>query len=335
MVALWIYFAIAVGVSFLCSLCEAALLTLSPADAEILAKRAPKAGDRLRRMKMSIDRPLAAILTLNTISHTVGAAGVGAQSLEVFGEAWIGLTSAVLTFVILFASEIIPKTVGATHARRLAVPVVYTVYGMIVLTYPIVVVLDLMGRVFKGGTHASGPSREELVVAAELARVGGAITAGEGLLLENMLRLRERRVEEVMTPRKVVFSLSAGATAAEVAREHKSIRFSRIPLRDAEDPETIVGLVLRHDIQRAVIDNRGSTRLDTMRRRINYVPETASLTRVLEAFGRSGHHLFGVADEHGTVVGIITLEDVIESILGQEIVDETDPIADMRELASQ
>ena len=335
MVALWVYFGLAVGVSFLCSLCEAALLTLSPADAEILAKRSPKAGARLKRMKRSIDRPLAAVLTLNTISHTIWAAGVGAQSIAVFGERWIGLTSAVLTFVILIASEIIPKTVGAINARRIAVPMVYTVLVMIVVTYPIVVMLDLVGRVFKAGAHAAGPSREELVVAAELARVGGAITAGEGQLVENMLRLRERTVEDVMTPRKVMFSLSAGSTPDEVVREHPSLRFSRIPLRDAEDPEKILGLVLRHDIQRAVIEKRGATPLARMKRRITYVPETATLTRVLEAFGGSGHHLFGVADEHGSVVGIITLEDVVETILGREIVDETDPIADMRELASQ
>lgn len=328
------YLALAVGVSFLCSLCEAALLTLTISDAEILARTNQRAGVRLRRMKDGIDRPLAAILTLNTISHTVGAAGVGAQSIVVFGEAWIGATSAALTFLILVASEIIPKTIGATHARLLAVPTTYIVLVMIWATYPVVWLLNALSGLIQGGHKPEKLTREQIEVIAEMARTGGALHSAESKLLTNMLRLQQIRVEEVMTPRTVVFMLPGTLSARRALDEHAPIRFSRIPVT-GENSDDVLGIVLRNDIHAAVLRGDSAAPLDRMLRPIRAVPERATLLHVMEQFAESGHHLFLVVDEYGGTAGVISLEDVLESILGAEIVDETDPVPDMRQLASQ
>lgn len=325
------YLVLAVGVSFLCSLCEAALLTLSAADAEALAERNERAGERLKRMKASIDRPLAAILTLNTISHTVGAAGVGAQAALVFGG-WVGVTSAVLTLLILVVSEIIPKTIGAVHARRLAAPAVWMIAQMIWISYPVVVSLEVIGRLFKGGGHGGVPTRREIEIMAELARSGGAIDLSESLVIRNLLRLREKKVSEVMTPRTVVFMLPASMTVAEAMREHPKMVFSRIPLI-GESVDDVKGFALRAEILLRAATGEWDVELGSLARSIEVVPESASLVTAMRRFGESGQQLFLVVDEHGGTEGVVTLEDVLETVLGTEIVDEWDPAPDMREVA--
>lgn len=325
------YLALAVGVSFVCSLCEAALLTLTPADAEGLAQRNPKVGARLKNMKAEIDRPLAAILTLNTISHTVGAAGVGAQATIVF-NGWVGVTSAVLTLIILVFSEIVPKTMGAMHAKRLAVPTVWVIDTMIFVTYPVVVALELFGRLFKGKKVHGGPTREEIVIMSEMARVGGSLDPAESAVIANMLRMREIRAEEVMTPRTVVFMLEGASTVAGVVKDHPRLRFSRIPIM-GEGPDDLKGIVLRTDVYEAMAAGRGGETLESLKRDLHAVPETATLMAVLERFAATGHHIFLVVDEYGGTSGVVTLEDVVETMLGSEIVDETDPAPDMQRLA--
>ncbi len=334
MTLLVLYLLLAIGVSFVCSLCEATLLSLTASDAEVLAKTGSRAGEALKRLKASIDRPLAAILTLNTISHTVGAAGVGAQSIVVFGEAWVGATSAVLTLLILFVSEIVPKTIGATYARPLATVVTWTILGMIWITYPVVVVLDWVSRLLRGSAAHGALSREQIEVIAELARGGGSIEDVESAVIRNMLGLSRTTVDEVMTPRTVLFTLSADATAAGALEEAGLLRFSRIPVT-GDGPDDVLGLVLKHDIHRAVIEGAPERRIGEMLRPMKVVPEQATLLRVLEQFGQGREHIFLVVDEYGGTSGVVTLEDVFESILGDEIVDETDPAADMRVLASR
>lgn len=331
LVLMLLYLALAVGVSFVCSLCEAALLTLTPADAESLTQRNPGAGGRLKRMKAEIDRPLAAILTLNTISHTVGAAGVGAQATVVFGG-WVGVTSAVLTLIILVFSEIIPKTIGAVHAKRLAALTVRSIDLMIWVTYPVVVSLEVLGRLLKGGKTDNGPTREEIMIMAEMARVGGSLGPSESAVIANMLRMREICAEDVMTPRTVVFMLGAESTVAEVLQEHPRLRFSRIPIM-GDGPDNVRGIVLRTDVYEAMAAGRGECRLDTIKRDLHAVPETATLMAVMERFAATGHHIFLVVDEYGGTSGVVTLEDVVETMLGAEIVDETDPAPDMQRLA--
>jgi CBS domain containing-hemolysin-like protein len=282
-------------------------------------------------MKSEIDRPLAAILTLNTISHTIGAAGVGAQATVVF-NGWVGATSAVLTLIILVFSEIMPKTIGAMHAKRLAVLAVWVIDAMIFVTYPVVVALEVFGRLFKGKKPHGGPTREEIMIMAEMARVGGSLGPSESAVIANMLRMREIRVEEVMTPRTVVFMLEAGKTVAEALADHPRLRFSRIPIM-GEGPDDLKGIVLRTDMYEAMAAGRGEATLESLRRDLHAVPETATLMSVLERFSASGHHVFLVVDEYGGTSGVIALEDVVETMLGSEIVDETDPAPDMRRLA--
>jgi len=325
------YLLLAVGVSFLCSLCEAVLLTLTASDAEALSQRNAKAGRRLKAMKSSIDRPLAAILTLNTISHTVGAAGVGAQAAIVFGG-WVGLTSAVLTLLILVLSEIIPKTIGAVHAKRMAVAGVAVIDGMILITYPVVRALEVIGRVFKGSGHGGAPTRQEIEILAELARSGGAIDHAESKIIGNLLGLRAVKARDVMTPRTVVFMLPADMAVGEALEEHPRLAFSRIPIK-GETVDDVVGMVLRTDMYEAIAGGRSGATLSELKRDLAVVPDTASLLDVLRRFGETGEHIFLVVDEYGGTDGVLTLEDVLETILGSEIVDETDQAVDMRDLA--
>lgn len=325
------YLLLAVGVSFICSICEAALLTLTPTDAEALSRTNAKAGRRLKAMKADIDRPLAAILTLNTVSHTVGAAGVGAQAAVVFGG-WVGLTSAVLTLLILVLSEIIPKTIGAQHARALAVPTVIVVRWMMIVAKPVVIPLEFIGRLFKRGDQSGVPTRQQIDIMAEMARTGGSLDPSESRIIRNMLKLRDIRAADVMTPRTVVFALPADRTVAAVVAEHPRIIFSRIPIFD-EDIDHTVGIAVRVDIYEAVVQGRSDATLAELKRDLPAIPETATLFDVMRQFAETGSHIFLVVDEFGGTEGVITLEDVLESLLGAEIVDETDPTADMRDLA--
>lgn len=325
------YLLLAVGVSFICSLCEAVLLTLTHADAEALSRTNEKGGRLLKAMKADIDRPLAAILTLNTVSHTVGAAGVGAQAAIVFGG-WVGLTSAVLTLLILVLSEIIPKTMGAQYARPLAVPAVTVIRWMMFVARPVVVPLEFLGRLFKRGDQSGVPTRQQIDIIAEMARTGGSLDPAESRIIRNMLKLRDIRAADVMTPRTVVFALPAAQTVAAVVAEQPRIAFSRIPIFE-DDIDHTIGVVVRVDIYEAFAQGRTKTTLADLRRDLPAVPETATLFDVMRQFADTGSHIFLVVDEFGGTEGVITLEDVLESLLGAEIVDETDPVTDMRDLA--
>lgn len=330
---LLIYLALAIGVSFLCSLTEAVLLTLTPSDAEVLDRKGKRVGKTLRKMKQEIDRPLAAILTLNTISHTVGAAGVGAQSAIVFENVPIGIVSGVLTILILVVSEIIPKTIGATYARPLVGPSIAAISGMIWLTWPIVVALNALSRLLRGSSdHESAMSRDEIEAIAAMARQGGTLRDDEHAIITNMLKLTERRVEDVMTPRTVVSMVPAEATAREAIDLPGVDRFSRLPVT-GENQDDIRGVVLKQDLYKAVLRGDEGQQVETMLRGLRPVPEQASLAQVLQQFAKTGHHIFLVVDEYGGTAGVVTLEDVLEQILGAEIVDETDLVADMRQLA--
>ncbi len=333
MLLLFFYLALALGVSFICSLCEASLLSVSTTHATIMKREGKRAGKLLLTMKEHIDRPLAAILTLNTASHTIGAAGVGAESLKVFASVPVAVTSALLTLAILIFSEIIPKTIGAVYCRPLATPVTYMVQAMIWGTYPIIRGLDAMSRLIKRGAGGEGYTREQIAVVAELGRAEGALRGVESRIIQNLLRLNQIQVEDVMTPRTVVFMLQKDTTVDDVLEEEQFGQFSRIPIYD-DSPDDMIGVVIKSDIYEASRNGNGDTPVSALVRPMHAVPETAPLLRVLEEFGRLGHHIFLVVDEYGGTSGIVTLEDVFESVIGSEIVDETDLVADLRRLAS-
>jgi len=327
------YLLLALGVSFLCSLTESGLLSLSRSRVAALVKSGRRCGRILKRMKANIDRPLAAILTLNTVAHTIGAAGVGAEAYVVFGSGWVAMTSVVLTVLILVFSEIIPKTLGVVYAGRLAPFTAYTITGMIYLSYPLVIVFHSLSRLL-GQRHAQKLTREEFAVIAELGQTEGALEKKEYRIIRNLLRLGHVRVREVMTPRTVVFMLQKDLTVQQVTDEHSPLRFARIPAY-GDGPDDIVGVVLRHTIHEVSLAGQGADTMAKIAEPVHVVPEHAPLDGVLDEFVKRRQQLFLVIDEHGGTAGIITLEDVIESMLGAEIVDETDQVPDMRQLAGR
>ena len=327
------YLLLALGVSFLCSLVEAGILSLRRTDVARLVKEGRAAGKVLEAMKKNVDRPLSAILTLNTVAHTVGAAGVGAQSLTLFGSQWVALTSAVLTVLVLIFSEIIPKTIGAFYAARLAGFTAYTIRGMIVLTYPLVLVFQALSRVIAHPGGEEGLTREEFALLAEIGHADGAILEKEHRVIRNLLRLRQVRIKEVMTPRTVAFMLSKDLTVKEVVEQHATLRFSRIPVFGS-GPDDLVGIVHRREIYESLDKHPGRT-LGKLARPLHAVPEDATVDIALDEFVERREHLFIAVDEYGGTAGLITLEDALETLLGAEIVDENDAVADMRELAGR
>jgi len=333
MLLLIVYLFLAVGVSFICSMCEAAILSIPRSYAQVLIDQGKKVGHLLKKQKEDIDRPLSAILTLNTLANVIGAGGVGAQATAIWGVP-VGAASLVLALIILLISEIIPKTIGAVHGRRLVVPIVYAVEGMIWLTWLLVWALNAVSRRLRGKQRSSGLSREGIAVIAELARTEGALIGTESEIIKNVLRLGYVKVKDVMTPRTVVFMVQKEMTAAEVASEENFRRFSRIPVY-GESPDDMVGIVLKSEIYEAIQRGNPDRRVSTLLRRIHAVPETSPVLRVLEEFGRLRHHIFLAVDEFGGTAGIVTLEDCLESVIGVEIVDETDQVADMRRLAAE
>ncbi len=327
------YLSLALGISFLCSLTESALLSLSLSRVTALAKSGGKTGRILERMKENIEKPLAAILTLNTVAHTIGAAGVGAQAYVVFGGEWVAVGSAVLTVLILVFSEIIPKTLGVIHADRLAPFTAYTVTGMIYLSYPLVIVFQRLSRLL-GQRHDQKITREEFAVIAELGQTEGALHEKEYRIIHNLLRMRTVPVSDVMTPRTVVLMLQKDRTIEDVLHNHGPLQFARLPVY-GDGPDDIIGLVLRHELGAAFRAGRRGEPLTSVLHPIRAVPETSKMDRVLDEFVASRDHLFLAIDEHGGTAGIVTLEDAIETLLGAEIVDETDRVADMRQLAGR
>lgn len=328
------YLCLALGVSFLCSLVEAAILSLTRAQVAALEKKGRPSGRILRSMKENVDRPLAAILTLNTVAHTFGAAGIGAESLALFGHEWVAVVSIILTVAILVVSEIIPKTLGAAHAGSLAPFTAYCVKGMILFTYPLVVVFQALSRVLSGKSGPSVLTREDLALLAELGQQEGALDEKEYRVLRNLLRLNKIRVSEVMTPRNVALMLPKEMTVADAVEKHGPLRFSRTPIYDG-GPDHPVGIALRPRIYEALREGGGGRTLGEIAQPIHAVPEVATVGDVLNEFVKRREQLFLVVDEYGGTAGLVTLEDAIETLLGEEIVDETDFVVDMRQLGAK
>ncbi len=330
---LFLYLSLAIGVSFLCSLVEAGILSVRKPQVMVLVNEGKRSGRMLEVMQDNIERPLAAILTLNTFAHTFGAAGVGAESLKIFGDNWVALISVVVTLAILVCSEIIPKTLGAVYANPLAGFTAYTVQGMIWLAWPLVIVLEAMSRRLRG-THEATMTREEIEVVADLGQETGALHARESGVIRNLLQLNRIRVEDVMTPRPVVFQLSKDMTIGEFVDEHESVPFSRILIR-GESIDEVIGVVLQRDLHKAGREGRPTARVERFAKPIHAVPMTATVAQAMDQFITRQEHIFLAVDEYGGTAGIITLEDVIETLLGVEIVDETDSVEDMRKLARE
>ena len=331
---LFFYFFLALGVSFLCSLLESIILSITHSHVAVLAKTGSKAGRLLENMKENINKPLAAILTVNTVANVVGAAGVGAQAMKLFGSEWVAILSGLLTLCILIFSEIIPKTLGTVYWRPLAGPAVYMIRGLIYLTYPFVFLSNYFSKIFASENHQQKVSRQEVVAMAEMGEDEGSIREKESDIIENLFNLNDVVAEDVMTPRSVVFALQKDSTVGDVVEEHTPIAFSRIPIFD-KDMDDILGFIHRYDLVNKQAEDQFHIKMKDILEPIHTVKQEDSIASILDEFVRRRQQIFMVIDEFGTTTGLITLEDAIETLLGVEIVDEHDSVVDMRKLATE
>ncbi len=325
-----VYVTVAIGVSFLCSIMEAVLLSVTPAYIGALEAERPSVAARLGELRSDVDRPLAAILTLNTVAHTIGAAGAGAEAAAVFGSGAIGVFSALLTLGILVLSEIIPKTLGAVYWRGLAPLVARLLKPLIYLMYPLVLMSQWFARLLTRGEKSGDVSREELAALAEIGAQEGVFRDGEARLFKSLLRFESLGVVDVMTPRTVVVAFPETATAQELVAAQRP--FSRYPVY-SENRDSITGYVLLSDALAEVAADAHETPLIGLRRDIVAVPEGRSLLDFFEQLIEDGEHIALIVDEYGGTSGLATLEDVIETLIGLEITDETDTTEDMQALA--
>ncbi len=332
MTLLIVYIAVALVFSFLCSIAEAVLLSTTTAHITLLEQEGRSSGTLLRTLKSDINKPLAAILTLNTVAHTVGAAGAGAQAAVVFGSAWVGVASAVLTLMILIFSEIIPKTLGATYWRSLAGVTAHSLKFLVWVLYPFVVLSEVLTKGLSRDNELEGFSREEFAAMAELGEQEGQLEERESRILKNMFLLHETRVTDAMTPRPVVFSLAETLTVSEYFDKHYDSRFSRIPVY-LGDREHLTGFVLKDDLVLAQARNNTGNTLSTYRRELAALLDTTSLSDAFEEILHRRAHIMMIVDEYGGMEGIITMEDILETLLGLEILDESDKTADMQQHA--
>ena len=327
-----LYFLSALVISFLCSLIESVILSVSFNHISILKKRGSKAAEILEKQKININRPLAAILTLNTIAHTIGAAGVGAETLKIYGNEWVAIASAILTISILIFSEIIPKTLGVVYFKKLARFTAYTVRALIIITWPFVYLSEGFSKLFKSNGDHIAVTREEMIAMAERGEDEGTLKEQESDVIENLLRLKDVSAEAVLTPRSVVFALEKNKTVKEVIDYHTPIAFSRIPIYE-NNLDNIIGFVHRYDLVQKQADDDFSIRMEEIMEPISTILESTPVATVLDEFVKNHQQIFMVEDKFGTIVGLITLEDAIETLLGVEIVDEHDSVIDMRKLA--
>lgn len=325
------FFFLAVTVSFACSLMESVILSVSHPYIAVSVNKNKRSGHLLAKLKAKIDQPLAAILTLNTIANTVGATGVGAQVLYLFGDGYVAIASAIMTFTILIFSEIIPKTLGTKHWKKLAPVCAYLIQALIYATYPFVLLSNFISNqlVTEKAKHVT---REEMIVTAEIGANEGSIRQKESRIIKNLLLLDNVQVADIMTPRSVMYTFNQNETVAHVMEKNKQIRFSRIPLYST-DLDHVEGMVHRYKILEAASQDFDDLVLATLMTPIHRVPEDISVAAVLDQFIKRREHLFLVIDDYGSTAGIVTLEDTVETLLGVEIVDEFDNVEDMRQFA--
>ncbi len=334
MIALLVYLFIALGFSFLCSVAEAVLLSVSTAYVRLLEQEKPKVAALLQQQKKDVDVPLAAILSLNTIAHTVGAAGVGAQAAAVFGNHILGVASAILTLLILVFSEIIPKTLGSFYWRQLAPSLALFLKYLVRVLYPLVWLSKWITRGIAHKPTTQGFSRAEFAAMAELGQEEGELAPQEAQILNNLFKLSDLRVEDVLTPSPVMFRLPEDSTVDVYFNKYKDSRFSRIPLCSA-NPDEIKGFALRSDLLLAKARGNADNPLQNYRRDLQGVLDKLSLLACFELFVAQNAQMFYVVDEYGSLKGLITQEDIFETLMGMEIIDESDRAHDMRQFARQ
>lgn len=332
MVLLLVYMFVAIGVSFYCSVAEAVLLSITPSFIATLKNEKPAAAAKLQGLKANIDRPLAAILSLNTIAHTIGAAGVGAQAVHVWDSRALGIASAVMTLLILIFSEIIPKTIGALYWRSLGPIIGTTVRWLIWLLYPLVWISERLTKLLSGGKSHHTLTREELSAMADIGMQQGVLHANESRVFRSLMRFPNLTAQDIMTPRVVIIAFDESMTVGDLLSEHPDLPTSRLPLFRGTLDE-VTGFVLRVDLLLAQSRGESEKPLSHYRRDISTVHSNDPLPQVMETLLEDRQHIAMVADQYGSIVGLMTLEDVVETLLGLEIVDEQDTEVDMQQFA--
>ena len=329
-----IYGSLALGVSFLCSMLEAVLLSMSMSHVSIMNKSGDKNGARWARLKEDDSvKPLTAILTLNTIAHTMGAAGVGAEVARIWGDDRLTVASIILTLAVLFFSEIIPKTIGAAYWKKLTLPSGFILSGMTKMLTPFFVPLLMFKRLLPKAESAS-ITRDELHALADISEEEGELEEDEETVIHNLLALREMPVKDIMTPRTVTLAFKHDWTIRQVLDETKILRFGRMPVYE-ESIDQLSGFVLRSDILMAASMDEWDKVLFDMKKPLLTIGVEDSVDLALETFLKSKVQILAVVDEFGGTAGLVTMEDAIETLLGEEIVDELDEHEDMRELARE
>ena len=334
MVTLVVSVGLAILVSAFCSMSEAALYSLPWSWIERLRKDGRASGEILFSLRSNVEKPITAILTLNTIANTAGAAVAGAAGAAVFGPDELWLFTAIFTVLILVFGEILPKTMGVTFSLTISVLIAAPLKYMILALLPIIWAGGFLTKLVSRRRKDPLSTEEDLRAVVSLTRREGVIKPLEELSIKNILSLDRKTASDIMTPRTVVFSLPAQMTVAEAKGERRGVwPHSRIPVYDADDPENIVGIVYRREVLEALANDQDDVRLSDLMKPVRFVLDTMTLDRVLVKFLESRMHLFVVLDDYGGVSGVGSLEDVLEEILGKEIMDETDQVADMRQLA--
>ena len=334
-VLLVVFVLLALIVSFLCSVAEAVLLSITPSYIARLREVKPKLAALLKRLKQDkVDQSLAAILTLNTIAHTVGAVGSGAKAAVVFGSVWVGMFSAVMTLMILFLSEIIPKTLGAVFWRKLSGVTAIFVRSLILTLYPLIKISEGLTRLIARRKNLHLFSREEFIAMASIGEQAGQIDEDQSRIIRNLFRLESLRAEDIMTPRTVIAALRQDMTVTEALDANANRPFSRLPLYRT-NIDDITGFILKDDMLLAKAQDQGEVKLEKLKREIMTVTGEMPLSDLLESLLDNRQHIARVVNEYGGTKGLVTLEDVVETLLGMEIVDEMDKIEDMQALARQ
>lgn len=337
MATLIIYATLSIIISFLCSILEAALLSFTPTFIKLKKQEGKEYAIRIERLKKDIDQPLIAILTLNTIAHTVGAILVGVEAeklpykVEVLGVNIVGIVSAIMTILILVVSEIIPKTIGATYWTKLGGFTSFFLRGIIFpLKYTgIIWLLTHTTKIIGKSAHVSALSREEFMAITDAAEQEGVFEENESAVIKNLLLFKSVVAKNVMTPFPVVTSADESIKLSEFHNTHKNLRFSRIPVYQ-EKSYNITGFILRDDLLAEIVDEHGNKPLSDIKREISIVQSDTPIPELFDKFIKQRAHIALVVDEFGNTTGIVTMEDIIETLLGLEIMDESDAIEDMQ-----
>ena len=324
---------IAIIVSAFCSIIEAVLYSVSQSQVEVMTKSGKKSGFILKELKKDIRQPITAILTLNTIANTMGAAVAGASAAVVFGEENLVWFSIFFTLAILLFSEILPKTAGVAYAKNLASWIAIPLNTLTKIMSPLIWLCQVVTHLIPKQAKEALVSIEEIQAVAMLGRKAGKIEPQQEKVIANILKLQDKTVREVMTPQTVVFTLNENLTIAEALKfKEQWNKHSRVPVYE-ENHDDVVGLVLSRNVLLNFAEGMGEKKLSDLMQPVHFVPEAAPLNKIMIEFFEQQVHLFVVVDEYGSVTGVISLEDIIEEIVGREIIDESDTAGDLREYA--